>query len=129
MMPNKLSMWLAAVVLSSAVGCTSPMPQPVAEDLYLERLMDGYETREECREDGQFNCLQSITLCASGRAEAIVTDIIGIGEYTVTDDVATIELRGFDGPSPVTLDLASGFSPELPGRPFTPGTSTGACDR
>lgn len=113
------------VLLSLALaGCTdgsagAEVIGPPDDDARFERVVDGFATVEACIAaqggDLVFNCTQSLTLCANGRAEAIVTDIVGTGRHEVVDGVAHVMLDGFDGPPTFMFDLATRTSAALPG--------------
>jgi hypothetical protein len=88
---------LASALLLVSSGCdsigpdTRTFPEP---RLYTHDFFDSIEECTAAQPDPDFwiNCAQTLSLCPSGRAEYMVTDIIHLGTYRIEEGSLVLSL-------------------------------------
>jgi hypothetical protein len=98
---------LLFVSLVAFAGCGND----TLEDTTYRRLLDQYDTYDQCLESVLGNCYQTLTFCADGSANANL-DVREEGTYVVRDDSAVAKLLT----ATVIFDLETQSSAQLPGR-------------
>jgi len=101
----------AALLLSAALfaGCAS---DTLGENTAYRRLVDQFDSYDQCAKAGFTACYQSLTLCTSGAVRMELDPERQEGKYRLDGDVAIAEFPRMQ----VQFDLEKAQSQQLPGR-------------
>jgi hypothetical protein len=103
---------MRTALLVSAVLFTGCASDTLGDNTAYRRLVDQFQTYDQCAQAGFVACYQSLTLCTSGAVRMELDPQRQEGKYTLDGDLAIAAFPKMT----VNFDMEKGASPQLPGR-------------